>query len=131
MRDTVSDGTILVVDDEPVTLKMTCIRLEKNGFDVIACSDPNDTEKMAEERQPDAILSDINMSIKGEKLVELLRNNEKIRSIPVIFHSGESLEVIQRKAMSIGAVGGIPKTDSTTTFMAQFRRLYSRATRGK
>jgi two-component system cell cycle sensor histidine kinase/response regulator CckA len=81
--------TILVVDDEPMALKLVQSILEKRGFEVIASTSPKQAVELFEE-QPDRIellISDVVMpEMDGTKLASRLV--EVNPELPVLFMSG-------------------------------------------
>src|SRR5262245_9695188 len=76
---------ILAVDDTPENLEILRMRLEANGYEVVTAADGEEGIRMARKIQPDLILLDIMMpKLDGISTVRLLKQDEKLRSIPVI-----------------------------------------------
>ena len=77
-------ATILVVEDEIVTQRLTRMILEERGYEVVVAEDGVDALMALGKINFDLILCDINMpNLDGFKLVEFL--NTKNIFIPVIF----------------------------------------------
>ena len=95
---------ILVVDDEKDFVKMLQIRLEANGYEVIAAFDGIQGVSFAKRKNPDLILLDVMMPAGGGYLVcERLKMSSNTWSIPVIFLTAKSRPEDEAKAYSAGA----------------------------
>jgi DNA-binding response OmpR family regulator len=76
---------ILAVDDTPENLEILRMRLEANGYEVVTAADGEEGVRKARELRPDLILLDIMMpTLDGISAVRLLKQDEQVRSIPVI-----------------------------------------------
>lgn len=79
---------VLVVDDEPDVLMLTCTALEDAGFDVIRAKDVPNARKLLLSEIPDVIVTDIMMPEEsGFSLIKYIRENSGIRNIPIIVTS--------------------------------------------
>lgn len=75
---------ILVVDDEPVVLRVMRVALEKAGYAVETCVNGHEALAGIEQRQPDALITDIEMPTMGGKaLCERLEIELPDRGFPV------------------------------------------------
>ncbi|MGB2600260.1 MAG: response regulator [Candidatus Omnitrophota bacterium] len=101
---------ILVVDDEPHTVKMVESRLKANGFDVITAGSGREGLKKAQEKAPDLILLDILMpEMDGHETLSRLKESAETKNIPVImFTSKGQVEDVERSSYA-GAVDYIIK----------------------
>lgn len=83
---------VLSVDDNLANLKLIENMLgHATGYDVISIDNAEAGLKIAEEKQPDLILMDINMPVmNGYEFLESLQNNEIISHIPVIAVTGNA-----------------------------------------
>ena len=123
-------GRVLVVDDEQLVLQITRARLEGAGYEVITRDEAMGTTQDVIKHEPDVVLLDVRMpALSGDLLAKLLQETFGGKSVPVIFHSSEDLLSLQKMARETGAVGAIPKTGDDAMFIAQFERLFARATR--
>src|SRR5262245_54885280 len=76
---------ILAVDDTPENLEILRMRLEANGYQVETAADGEEGLAKAHALRPDLILLDIMMpKLDGIGVVRLLKQDESLRSIPVI-----------------------------------------------
>ncbi len=78
-------ATILVVDDEPDLVSTIKNRLEWNKFEVETAANGQQGLEKAASVRPDLILLDCNMPVmSGLDMLQLLRQNKKLKKIPVI-----------------------------------------------
>lgn len=92
---------ILVIDDEPMVIKMATDALTARGFIVVSA--PNGYEGLiaARELHPDLILLDVVMpDLDGHEVAARLHKDERTKNIPVIHLSavgdfGEQLQAMQ------------------------------------
>ena len=84
---------ILVVDDEPDTLELMQAILEHEGYDVINTQDGKQALE-AISHNPDLILLDIRMpgELNGIEVCKRIKNDDKHKSIPIIFFSAKVLD---------------------------------------
>lgn len=81
-------STILVVDDDPMVLRVTCKRLERCGYRVVACGGGSQALARLEEETFDAVVSDVRMP--GTTGMDLLRAvRERGLTIPVLLVTGD------------------------------------------
>lgn len=83
--------TVLVVDDEPDTVAFLTTLLEDNGFATLSAGDGAQARALLEERLPDLISLDVTMPEKsGVRLYRELREDERLKGIPIIIVTGVS-----------------------------------------
>ena len=95
---------ILIVDDERDIVKALMIRLQSNGYDVIAAFDGAQGLFMANKEIPDLVILDIRMPAgDGFSVGEILRQSDRTHRIPVIFLTGSPETNAEERAMEVGA----------------------------
>ena len=95
---------ILVVDDEDALRALVIAVLKQHGFETIEASNGIEAVDLATKNLPDLIISDVMMdSGSGFMLQELLKENPKTVSIPMILMTG--------LAMKAGAWGSSPDVE--------------------
>jgi two-component system alkaline phosphatase synthesis response regulator PhoP len=116
---------VLVVDDDPIVLEVTCARLQKAGYEALAREDALGTSTTVAQENPDVVLLDVTMpGISGEALARLLsQSSAKRQPVAVIFHSNRDQSELDQLARECKALGSIQKTSSTSMFLLQFERL--------
>ncbi|MDB6129041.1 MAG: histidine kinase,Response regulator receiver domain proteinhistidine kinase [Verrucomicrobiales bacterium] len=95
---------ILVVDDDPSLPILIQACLEKDGYEVDSASDGSEALTRAKMKIPDLIISDVNMGgFDGYEMLNGLKKDPVLRTIPCIFMTGGSDFDGMRKAMNEGA----------------------------
>ncbi|CAN5231308.1 hypothetical protein BH09SUM1_BH09SUM1_14760 [soil metagenome] len=80
---------VLIVDDEPILLRILRLQLERLGFGVTTAVNGRDALEKASASPPDAIVSDVLMpELDGFRLASAVRSDPKLMRIPVILVSG-------------------------------------------
>jgi diguanylate cyclase (GGDEF)-like protein len=102
-------NTLLVVDDEIVNLKVLSHILGKEYTIYTAKNGINAIEK-AKEYKPDLILLDIVMpEMDGYQALSIIRKDEELKTIPVIFITGLDSDEAEEKGLSLDAADYITK----------------------
>jgi DNA-binding response OmpR family regulator len=79
-------GNILVVDDEPISLRAITYALEKAHLQAISAQDPNAALKLLEEKNFDLVFLDVDMPhMTGHELCARLRALPQHKKTPVVF----------------------------------------------
>jgi two-component system phosphate regulon response regulator PhoB len=77
--------SILVVDDEPVSLKLANILLRKEGFRIYTAQNGEDAESMLRSFVPDVILTDIKLpGMDGLELIRRVKQAPRTRAVTAI-----------------------------------------------
>ena len=94
---------ILIVDDEKDFVELIKLRLQTKGYRVLVAYDGDSGLKLAK-KGPDLILLDIMMpTISGIELCQLLKEDPKLKNIPIIFITAKESKEDRLKGMSVGA----------------------------
>ncbi len=95
---------ILIVDDDTDLLLALRIRLKSRGYATLLASDANTAVQKALQEKPDLILLDIGLPDQNGFLVlDHLKNNSDLASIPVIVVSARPSDVYKDAAVMAGA----------------------------
>lgn len=92
---------VLVVDDDPNTVRFLSVALEENGYEPIPAFDGKEGFEKATSEKPDLILLDVMMPKRtGFTMFKQMRKTEGLESIPVIMLTGvtASLEDLDSKS---------------------------------
>ena len=96
-------ATILVVDDSITVRKVTQRLLARHNFTTLTAKDGVDALTVMLEQIPDLILLDIEMPrMDGYELATAVRNDERLKKIPIIMITSRSGEKHRERAMNIG-----------------------------
>ncbi|HET6266401.1 MAG TPA: response regulator [Acidobacteriota bacterium] len=103
--------SFLVVDDSPTMRQLIAFSLRRfKDAKVIEAVDGVDALKKLQEETVDMILVDINMPVMdGLKLVSLVRQNPKIKDLPIVIITTEGAEEDRQRGLALGANAYIAK----------------------
>ncbi|MEO7572294.1 MAG: response regulator [Acidimicrobiales bacterium] len=101
---------VLVVEDDPVILRLLEVNFELEGFAVLLAHDGAEGIEMARAEKPDAIVSDIMMlRTSGLELLAAVRADEATKAIPVILLSARAQASDLKLGLAAGADAYITK----------------------
>ena len=99
----IEERTIMVVDDSITIRKVTARMLERNGIHVLLAKDGIDATNQLIDVKPDLMLLDIEMPrMDGFELATYIRNDERLKDLPIIMITSRTGEKHKEKAMEIG-----------------------------
>ena len=110
---------ILVVDDDPVSLRYVRDILSNAGFDPVVTADPDETLRFVKDRKPHLILLDL--MLPGSTGIDLMNDILNVANVPIVFLSAYSQEDIVAKAFDLGAADYVVKPFSQTELLARIR----------
>jgi DNA-binding response OmpR family regulator len=118
---------ILVVDDDPVILRLIEVNLDLEGFEVVTASRGEDAIAKAASTSPDLMLLDLMMpEMSGWELAERLQKNEATARIPIIFLSARTQDEDRRRGEELGVAGYVTKPFDPADLVATIRKLTKR-----
>ncbi len=102
--------SVLVIDDDPVSVKVIEMNLNREGLSIITAFNGKEGREKAMECRPDLILLDINMPDEtGIECCRELKKDPQISDIPVIFLSAEDDVDVKIEGFKAGGVDFITK----------------------
>jgi sigma-B regulation protein RsbU (phosphoserine phosphatase) len=120
----VKDATpcILIVDDEPLNIKLLDIVLKKGGYRTIPSTSGPEARTLALEREPDLILLDVLMPGEdGYATCELLKRDPRTADIPVIFISALTDTSSKVRGLEVGGVDFVSKPFEKAEVLARVK----------
>ena len=94
---------VMVVDDSITMRKVTGRVLERNNMEVLAAKDGIDAIEKMVERVPDLMLLDIEMPrMDGYELATHMRNDARLRDVPIVMITSRTGEKHRQRAFEIG-----------------------------
>lgn len=119
--------TILVVDDEKDLLDLIEYNLKKEGFKVLKAENGKEGIDVAKEHKPDLVLLDIMMpKMDGLEAVEIMRKDDDLKRIPIIFLTARSDENTEIEGLNKGGDDFITKPISTTKLVSRIKAVMRR-----
>ncbi len=109
--EAIQASTIVVVDDEPTTLDMIEIFLEDEGYgQVVKVSDASRALETIYDENADLVLLDLVMpEMDGIEILRIIREDDRLRSLPVVIVSSTSDHEAKAEALALGATEFLAK----------------------
>ncbi len=115
---------ILVVDDDPQTLRYVRDALSKAGYATTVTADPAEVPRMMEEEAPQLVLLDL--MLPDTDGIVLMQSIREMANVPVIFISAYGQDQIIARAFDMGATDYLVKPFSPTELAARIRAALRR-----
>ncbi len=120
---------ILIVDDNPVNLKLASNVLEIEGYTVEKAADAEQAQEMLRSIIPDLILMDIALpGMDGLTLTRKLKADARLKQVPVVAMTAFAMKGDEEKALEAGCDGYITKPIDTRKLPGQVAVFLSRKT---
>ncbi|MDE0256764.1 MAG: response regulator [Gammaproteobacteria bacterium] len=110
---------ILVIDDDPRTLRFVRDALSRAGFAPLVTGDPLNLPRLIRTERPALVLLDL--MLPGGDGIELMEQLPELSELPVIFISGYNRDETMVRALEAGAADYIVKPFSPTELVARVR----------
>ena len=95
---------VLVVDDDPVIVRLLEVNFEMEGFTVVTAVDGQDGVDKARAEQPDVVVSDVMMpKLNGLELAAALKADDATKHIPIVLLSAKAQVDDIRSGLDAGA----------------------------
>ncbi len=111
VEKTPKQAIIMVIDDEPINIKVVQKYLKIAGYEnFIAISDPTKALDTITKEHPDIVLLDIMMpEVDGLQILQEIRNDEQLKYTPVVILTASSDQPTKQKALELGATDFLAK----------------------
>jgi len=126
---------VLIVDDDPLFLKIASSQLTSEGFDVITAKDGCEAIEAARKQKPNLLLLDVNLPQDvtgvpwdGYRVISWLRHFESLKHIPVVMTSGGDPVKNTRDALNSGATAFFHKRMNQTHLLTLVNHTLLRGT---
>jgi two-component system phosphate regulon response regulator PhoB len=119
---------ILIVDDEPDVTELVSYKLRREGYEVAVINDPLQIMGKAREFNPDLFILDIMMpELDGLKICRMIRADNKLRGVPIIFLTARGEVEDRIKGLESGADDYISKPFDTKELTLRIALIFKRA----
>jgi len=116
--------SVMVVDDSITVRKVTSRLLERNDMNVVTARDGVDAVSKLQEHIPDIMLLDIEMPrMDGFELATHVRNEARLRDIPIIMITSRTGDKHRQRAMQIGVNRYLGKPFQEAELMENIRAM--------
>ncbi|MGH8657458.1 MAG: GGDEF/EAL domain-containing response regulator [Gammaproteobacteria bacterium] len=108
---TLTDGTIMLIDDEALTLEVVQTFLEEAGYTRFVTTDqPRQAIELLLSRRPDVVLLDLMMpEVSGFDILSRMRADTEMKYTPVIVLTSANDATTKLKALELGATDFLSK----------------------
>lgn len=118
---------ILVVDDDPETLRLVSLMLKRQGFHIVAAESGQKALEMASSELPDIILLDLMMpDLDGYEVTRLLRKMPEIASTPIMMFTARTMVEDRVAGFEAGVDDYITKPVHPQELVAMIKTMLSR-----
>jgi two-component system KDP operon response regulator KdpE len=119
----VSQADILVVDDDPDIRLALQILLKASGYDVHSAANGTGAISEARKHRPDLIILDLGIPDgDGFVVLDILKSNYHLSSVPVIVLSGRDRGPNEERVLNAGARAFLQKPMQTAQFLAMIQQ---------
>jgi two-component system cell cycle response regulator DivK len=124
----VTPRRILVVEDNPLNLKLVRDVLQFAGYDVIEAQSGEEGLRVAEEDPPDLVLMDLQLpGIDGTETLRRLRQGSLGRDVPIVAVTAFAMAEDRERATLAGFDGFVEKPISVRELPGQIEAFLGRA----
>src|SRR6266567_6797686 len=125
----VNQRCILIVDDEPLNLKLFALTLMRRGYRVLQAADGFQGFVLAHDGRPDLIVMDVQLpEISGLEITCTLKNSVHTKNIPVVIATAFIID--EEKLRASGCDGYITKPYAMKDFIELIESLIERNPQG-
>ncbi len=118
-----NSATVMMVDDEPITLDVVQAYLEEAGYrNFLTVSDPVAALDLVASENPDVLLLDLMMpKVSGFDILKDIRANPKFKYLPVIVLTSSTDSETKLKALELGATDFLAKPVDASELVLRLR----------
>ena len=110
---------VLLVDDDPVALRIYRDGLARQGFEVKTAADGLTALQLLRAAKPDLVVLDLMMPrFSGVEVLKFIRGEKGLESLPVIVLSNAYMDPLAQDAAALGAQKGLLTLDQLHTNLA-------------
>jgi DNA-binding response OmpR family regulator len=121
-------ASVLVVDDDPVILKLLEVNFEMEGFTVYTASDGAMGLERAKATMPDAIILDVMMpKMTGHEVAAALKDDPKTARIPILFVTAKAQSTDIARGLDIGVADYVTKPFDPLDLVSRVQAVIERS----
>jgi CheY-like chemotaxis protein len=111
--------SVLLVDDDPIILKVYGDGLSRQGFHVTTVTDGLAAVQVLRINKPDVVVLDLMMpKLSGVEVLKFMRGQKELEALPVIVLSNAYMDPLVQDAAGLGAYTGLLKVKCNPTSLA-------------
>jgi phosphate regulon transcriptional regulator PhoB len=118
---------ILIVDDEPDIVELVTYNLRKEGFDVSSAFDGEEALARIRKEKFDFVILDLMLpGIQGMEICRIMRNDPRMKNIPIIMLTAKGEELDKILGLEMGADDYMTKPFSPRELLARIKTVMRR-----
>ncbi len=119
-----SGTRVLVVDDDPASIRIVEAFLKKNGYDTLTASGARQCLIISKKEVPDLILLDISMpDMSGLEVCKRLKQESRTCDIPIIFVTASTDNETLKEAFESGGSDYVRKPVNSTELLVRIKSV--------
>ena len=123
--------SVLVVEDDPATMKLITYALNNAGYQVIIGYGGEDAIRKVKAHKPDLVLTDLEMpKVTGYDVIAAVRRDPATCHIPVIAVTAHLWDWGAEGAWRVGCTGFISKPFTTSRLLSEIKKYLPANRRG-
>ncbi len=127
MEDEGARPRILLVDDDPVIVRLLQINFRLEGYDVDTASRGDEALERVRSNPPDVVVLDVMMpGLDGWEVARRLKENESVRHIPLVFLSARAQDEDRQRGYALGVDEYVTKPFDPAHLVEIVRRALAR-----
>ncbi len=104
------DKKILVIEDDPSTLRLIKYTLQQEGYQVLTAPNGLEGIRKTKSEEPDLVILDVMLpGLDGFEICHRLRANPQTAQLPILMVSGKAREIDRATGLKVGADDYITK----------------------
>ena len=116
--------TVLIVEDNELNMKLFHDLLEAHGYGTVGTRNGIEALDLARKHRPDLIIMDIQLpEVSGLEVTKWLKEDEELRSIPVIAITAFAMKGDEERIRSGGCEAYISKPISVAQFLETVKKF--------
>lgn len=120
---------ILIIEDDPVSRKMTELILNKEGYDVIISANGLEGLRKARTESPDLLITDVMLpGLDGFEICYRLREDTVTAKLPILMLSAKGQESDRDSASKVGANAFLSKPVDRPVLLSKVAELLKSST---
>lgn len=113
---------VLVVDDDPLILRILKDKLSEQGYLVTTTSSAFGATQLVDEHRPEVVIIDVVLpALPGPRIAALVR--ERMKKVKVLLYSSKDEAELKQVAKDCNADAWLKKTDNYDALLAEVKKL--------
>ncbi len=119
--------TILIVEDNELSMKLFHDLLEAHGYTTLATNDGREALPIVWEHRPDLILMDLQLpGVSGLEVIKWIKEDADLKSIPVVAITAYATKWDAETMRELGCEAHLTKPITLTSFIDTIGKAFSR-----